>query len=70
VRRNAAIAAAVRPFNPTASIARPPTNEVTIEDAVRSVVERERMSPRTFLCAYRESSDRSKASSSMLAAPA
>src|SRR5207244_12683081 len=44
---------------PPQAIARPP-----------SVAERERTSPRTFLCTYSESNERSKASSSTLAATA
>jgi hypothetical protein len=56
--------------SPTASIARPPTNEVTIEEAVNSVADRARMSLRTSRWRSSESSARSKASSSTLAATA
>jgi len=48
----------------------PPTNDVTIEEAVRRVADRARTSFSTSLCAGSESRERSKASSSTLPATA
>jgi hypothetical protein len=55
---------------PTVSMARPPTNELTMDDAVSRVADRARTSSSTSLCADSESSERSNASSSTLAATA